>query len=72
MASKIAEIVADGITDKVQVRTLLRHYIMHELCKEVPSDPNHRAYFPTDNDLNHIYMAKHALQLSCLDQENAH
>ncbi len=73
VASKIAEIVADGITDKTHVRTLLRHYVMHQLCKEAPPDPNDRAYFPTDNDLNnHIYMAKRALQLSCLDQENTH
>ena len=34
-------------------------------------DPSDRAHFPLDSDLkNHIYMAKHALQLSCLDQEN--
>ena len=73
VAAKIAEIVAEGITDKSQVRTLLRYYVMHELCKDAPPDPNDRAYFPMDNDLkNHIYMAKRALQLSCLDQENAH
>ena len=73
VATRIAEIVADGITDKTQVRTLLRHYVMHELCSKAPPDPNDRAYFPIDNDLkNHIYMAKRALQLSCLDQENAH
>ena len=30
-------------------------------------------FFPTDNDLkNHIYMAKQALQFSCLDQGNVH
>ena len=39
--------------------------------KECPPDPNDRSYFPIDNDLrNHIYMAKKAIQLSCLDQEN--
>ena len=73
VAAKIAELVADGITDKQQVRTLLRRYVMHELCKDTPPQPNDRAYFPTDHDVsNHIYMAKRALQLSCLDQENAH
>ncbi len=63
VASNIAEIVADGTTDKGQVRTLLRHYnIMHELCKEAAPDPNDRATLPTDNDLkNHTYMAKRAL-----------
>ena len=72
VATKISEIVADGITDIPQVRSLLRHYVMHDLCKDNPPNPNNRAYFPLDNDLrNHIYMAKRALQLSCIDQENA-
>ena len=72
VATKISEIIADGITDIPQVRSLLRHYVMHDLCKDNPPNPNDRAYFPLDNDLrNHIYMAKHAIQLSCLDQENA-
>ena len=72
VATKISEIVADGIIDIPQVRSLLRHYVMHDLCKDNPPNPNDRAYFPLDNDLrNHIYMAKRAIQLSCLDQENA-
>ena len=59
VAARIAEIVADGITDKSQVRTSLRHYVMHEPCSKAPPDPNDRGLFPTDNDLkNHIYMAK--------------
>lgn len=54
-----------------EVRRLLRHYVMNDLCRECLPDPNDRAYFPIDNDLkNHIYMAKRALQLSCLDQHN--
>ena len=57
VATKISEIVADGITDIPQVRSLLRHYVMHDLCKDNPPNPNDRAYFPLDNDLrNHIYM----------------
>ena len=72
VASKITEIVATGITNIPQVRSLLCHYVMSDLCKGSPPDPNDRAYFPLDNDLkNHIYMARRALQLSCLDQENA-
>ena len=44
---------------------------MKDLCKENHPDENDRSYFPTNNDLrNHIYMAKQALKLSCLDQEN--
>ena len=71
VAAKIAELVAEGITEINEVRRLLRHYVMHDLCRESPPNPNDRAYFPIDNDLkNHIYMAKRALQLSCLDQEN--
>ena len=71
VAAKIAELVAEGITEIHEVRRLLRHYVMHDLCRESPPNPNDRAYFPIDNDLkNHIYMAKRALQLSCLDQEN--
>ncbi len=71
VAAKIAELVAEGITEIHEVRRLLRHYVMHDLCRESPPNPNDRAYFPIDNDLkNHVYMAKRALQLSCLDQEN--
>ena len=56
-----------------KVRSLLRHYVMNDLCKDNVPNPNDRAYFPLDTDLrNHIFMAKQALQLSCLDQENAH
>ena len=72
VAQKITQIVAQGITDIHQVRTLLKQYIMQgTLSNGSPPDPNDRAYFPTDTDLrNHVYMAKRALQLSCLDQEN--
>ena len=44
---------------------------MNDLCKNNPPHFNDRAYFPLDTDLrNHIYRAKRALQLSCIDQEN--
>ena len=73
VAAKISELVAEGITEIHEVRRLLRHYVTHDLCKESPPNPDDRAYFPIDSDLkNHIYMAKRALQLSCLDQENLH
>ena len=47
---------------------------MNVLCKDDDApNPNNRAYFPLDTDLrNHIFMAKRVLQLSCLDQKNAH
>ena len=66
------EIVADSITEVIQVRNLLRHYVTHDLCKNTPPDHNDRVYFPLDIDIkNRIYMAKRALQIY-LDQENAH
>lgn len=72
VAAKVVEIVAEGITEVTQVRNLLRHYVVHDLCKDEQPDPNDRAYFPMDVDIkNHIYMTKRSLQLSCLDQENA-
>ena len=71
VASRLAEIVAEGITEKGLIRTLLRQFVMKELCSKTPPDENDRAFFLTDSDLkNHIYLAKRALQLSCLDQEN--
>ena len=72
VAANIVEIVAEGITEVIQVWNLLHHYVVHDLCKDEPPDPNDRAYFPMDVDIkNHIYMAKRSLQLSCLDKENA-
>lgn len=71
VSAKISELVAEGITEIHEVRKLLRHYVLKDLCVEMHPDENDRAYFPIDNDIkNHIYMAKRALQLSCLDQEN--
>lgn len=71
VALKIVELVSEGITDIHTMRTFLRQYVMTDLCKDKPPDTNDRAYFPIDTDLrNHIYMAKRAMQLSCLDQEN--
>ena len=67
VAEKILELVAEGITE---VRRLLRHYVMHDLCRENSRNPSDRAYFPIDN--GHVYMAKRTLQLSCLDRENLH
>ena len=54
MNEKVAtKIVADGITGIPQVQSL---YVMHDLCKDNPPNPDDRAYFSVDNDLrNHIY-----------------
>ena len=67
VAIKISELVA-GVNEIHQIRSLLQHYVLKDLCKNNPPDCNDRAYFPTDTDLkNHIYMAKRAMQLSCLE-----
>lgn len=71
VAAKISELVAESITEVHDVRRLLKHYVIHDLCKGEHPNSSDRAYFPIDTDLrNHIYMAKRALQLSCLDQQN--
>ena len=51
VATKISEIVADGIIDTPHFQSLLCHYVMHDLRKDNPPNPNDRAYFPLDNDL---------------------
>ena len=73
VAAKSLELVAEGITEIHEVRRFLRHYVMHDLCRESRPNPNDRVYLSIDSDLkNHVYMAKRALQLSCLHQENLH
>ena len=43
MNEKVAtKIVADGITGIPQVQSL---YVMHDLCKDNPPNPDDRAYF---------------------------
>ena len=59
----IAELVADGITDAVDLKSAIHHCITHNLCEHSPPDPNDRAYFLTHDDLrNHIHRAKQVLQ----------
>ena len=45
VAAKIAELVAEGITEIHEIQRLLRHYVMYDLCRESPPNPNDRAYF---------------------------
>lgn len=71
VVNKIGEIVAEGITDVQTVKHMFRHYILHDLCKDQPPNPEDRAYFPFEDDIqNHVQIVKRPLQLSCLDQEN--
>lgn len=71
ISKKIYELVQqDGITDIQEVRKVLNHYVRTSLCSH-PPDSDDRAYFPSSRDIkNHIYLAKRALELSKLDQEN--
>ena len=47
VASRLAEIVAEGITEKGLIRTLLRQFVMKELWSKTPPDKNDRAFFST-------------------------
>ena len=72
LVSKIYELVADGITETCEVKRALKVYI-NEIKTDGNCDPNDRAYNPTMKDIsNHVFRAKKKLELSCLDQENAH
>ena len=71
--AKITELVASGITNVHEVRKILRYYVQHDLSAEQHFNPvsTDRAFYPMLYDIkNHICMAKKALELSKLDQEN--
>ena len=65
MAAKNAEIVAEGITDKSQTETYCATILCMNFVKMHP-------LIPMITRTVHIYMTKHALQLSSLDQQNEH
>ena len=43
VAIKISELVAEGVTEIHQIRSLVRHYVLKDLCKNNPPDCNDRA-----------------------------
>ena len=51
VAAKIKELVGEGVIEIHEIRRLLRHFVMHDLCTDSHPDPNDRAYFPNNNDL---------------------
>ena len=60
IATKVSELVSEGMTDPYEVRKALKHYVTTILCDS--PDPDDRAYYPTIRDLrNHIYKAKKLL-----------
>ena len=70
---KIKELVASGITDVHEVKKILKYHVQHDVIKDHEIDPSltNRAFYPMPCDIkNHICLAKRALELSKLDQEN--
>ena len=64
--------VTSGIIDTSEVRRLLKYFVDNYLCKEIGHKPNphDRAFYPLKQDIiNHIGMAKRAIDLSKFDQE---
>ena len=73
VAQKILEMVTSGITDTAEVRRSLKYYVDNFLCKDIGQKPHphDRAFYPLKQDImNHISMAKRAIDLSTFDQEN--
>ena len=73
VTQKIMEMVTSGMTDTAEVRRSLKYYVDNFLCKEIGQKPHphDRAFYPLKQDImNHISMAKRAIDLSTFDQEN--
>lgn len=73
VAQKIIEMVTSGITDTAEVRRSLKYHVDNFLCKDIGKKPHlhDRAFYPLKQDImNHISMAKRAIDLSTFDQEN--
>lgn len=73
VTAKIKELVASGITDTHEVKKILKYYVQNDMAREHDITPSStdRAFYPMSCDIkNHIGLAKRALELSRLDQEN--
>ena len=73
LISKITEMVLAGITNTTEVKRSLHLYASTVLAPQMGMtlSKQNRAFYPTSTDVrNHIYIAKKALELSKLDQEN--
>ena len=65
--------VVSGITSTSEVKRSLNFYATNVLAPQlgIALFKQNRAFFPTSTDIrNHIYIAKKALELSKIDQEN--
>ena len=73
LASKITEMVISGITSTSEVKRSLNFHAATVLAPQlgITLSKQNRAFYPTSTDVrNHIYIAKKALELSKIDQEN--
>ena len=71
VADKICELVSEGTTAVSEIKRMLRNYVVHTLCPDASPSESDRSYYPSSSDIsNHVYLAKKALELSKLDQEN--
>lgn len=71
--AKVKELVASGVTDTHEVKKILKYYVRNDVAREHEITPSatDRAFYPMSCDIkNHIGLAKCALELSRLDQEN--
>ena len=65
--------VISGITSTSEVKRSLNFYATTVLAPQlgITLSKQNRAFYPTSTDVrNHIYIAKKALELSKIDQEN--
>ena len=70
VAQKIMEMVTSGIIDTTEVRRSLKYYVDNFLCKDIGQKPHphDRPFYPLKQDImNHINMAKRAIDLSTFD-----
>ena len=72
LIQKIHELVLAGVSESIEMKRHLKHYVLHCLSEDGPPDPNDCSYYPTLDDIrNHINQAQKTLKLSLVDQENA-
>ncbi|XP_056154407.1 calcium-responsive transcription factor [Lampris incognitus] len=67
----IYQLVAEGMTDAVEMQATLRHYVKTKMVDVTAPDEMNRAYYPRVADIkNHIYKAKVRQRLTKMDPKN--
>ena len=74
VASKIGELIDNGVSNIREIERSLKSYIVHELFKDqVPPHFSNRRFFPTHRDIrNHYNACFNKRKLANIDQENVH